>query len=107
MNGIYDAVCSIIFFPILVYLGASGKTTDKTTTQITKFLGDISYPLYIVHYPFIYLYYGWVKINDLTFQETIPHAIALFVGSIALAYLALKLFDIPVRRWLSNHWLSK
>lgn len=107
MNGIYDAVCSIIFFPILVYLGASGKTTDKATTEITKFLGDISYPLYIVHYPFIYLYYGWVKINDLTFQETIPHAIALFVGSIALAYLALKLFDIPARRWLSKKWLHK
>lgn len=51
MNGIYDSVCTIILFPILVYLGASGKTTDKGTSVICKFLGDISYPLYIVHYP--------------------------------------------------------
>ena len=28
MNGIYDAVCTILIFPLLVYLGASGKTTD-------------------------------------------------------------------------------
>ena len=31
MNGIYDAICTILIFPLLVYLGASGKTTDKGT----------------------------------------------------------------------------
>ena len=25
MNGIYDSVCAILIFPMLVYLGASGK----------------------------------------------------------------------------------
>lgn len=53
MNGIYDAICTILIFPLLVYLGASGKTTDKVTAKICKFLGDISYPVYIIHYPFI------------------------------------------------------
>ncbi len=53
MNGLYDAACAIAVFPLIVYLGASGKTTDKATTRICKFLGDISYPLYMVHYPFI------------------------------------------------------
>ena len=56
MNGLYDTVCFAIAFPLLVYLGASGKTTDKTTTRICKFLGDISYPLYMVHYPFTVSY---------------------------------------------------
>ena len=50
MNGIYDAICTILIFPLLVYLGASGKTTDKGTAKICKFLGDISYPVYIIHY---------------------------------------------------------
>lgn len=44
MNGIYDSVCAILIFPMLVYLGASGKTTDKHSARICKFLGDISYP---------------------------------------------------------------
>ena len=44
MNGLYDAACAIAVFPLIVYLGASGKTTDKATTRICKFLGDISYP---------------------------------------------------------------
>ena len=40
MNGIYDSVCAILIFPMLVYLGASGKTTDKHSARICKFLGD-------------------------------------------------------------------
>ena len=34
MNGIYDSVCAILIFPMLVYLGASGKTTDKHSARI-------------------------------------------------------------------------
>jgi len=105
MNGLYDSICAIVFFPLLVYLGASGKTTDKVTTKICKFLGDISYPLYMVHYPFIYLYFAWVKNEELTFVESLPGALALFFGCIILAYLCLKLYDEPVRRFLTKHLL--
>ena len=71
MNGIYDAVCAIVLFPAIVWLAASGRTTDRITTRVCKFLGDISYPLYMVHYPFIYLYYAWVKNEELTFAESL------------------------------------
>ena len=107
MNGIYDSVCAILIFPMLVYLGASGKTTDKHSARICKFLGDISYPLYMVHYPLIYLYFGWVKKENLTFAEAWPEALALVIGSIVLAYISLKLYDEPVRRWLSKKFLKK
>lgn len=107
MNGIYDTLCAVVFFPLIVYLAASGQTTDKTTTRICKFLGDISYPLYMVHYPFIYLYYAWVKNENLTFEQSLPGAIALVVGSVVLAYLCLKLCDEPVRRYLTKRFLHK
>lgn len=106
MNGVYDTLCCVLFFPILVYLGASGKSTDKYTTRICRFLGDISYPLYMVHYPFIYLYFAWVKNNDLTFQESLPGAAGVVIGSIVLAYICLKLYDIPVRKFLTNRFLK-
>jgi len=70
-------------------------------------LGDISYPLYMVHYPFIYLYYAWVKHNNLTFGESLPGALALLVDSVVLAYLSLKLYDEPVRKYLSKKLLHK
>ena len=107
MNGLYDSICVIVVFPLLVCLGASGKTTDKITARTCKFLGDISYPLYMVHYPFIYLYYAWVKNENLTFAQSLPGAAALIAGSVLLAYLCLKLYDEPVRRLLTVRFLPK
>ena len=107
MNGLYDTLCAVVLFPLLVCLGASGKTTDRVTTRVCKFLGDISYPLYMVHYPFIYLYYAWVKNENLTFTESLPGALALVAGSVILAYLCLKLYDEPVRRFLTDRFLRR
>ncbi len=107
MNGLYDAFCCLLLFPLIVFWGASGQTTDVTTTRICKFLGDISYPLYMVHYPFIYLYYAWVKNENLTFAQSLPGALALVFGCILLAYMCLKLYDEPVRRFLTRRLLNK
>ena len=106
-NGIFDAVCAIVIFPAVVWIAASGQTTDAATTRICKFLGDISYPLYVVHYPFIYLYYAWVKNNNLPFRDSVWGAAAVVVGSVVLAWLCLKLYDEPVRRWLAKRFLRK
>lgn len=106
MNAIYDSVCTIILFPILVYLGASGKTTDQGSSRICKFLGDISYPVYIVHYPIMYLFYAWVFSENLTFAQSYQGAAVVVIGSIILAYLALKFYDEPVRRYLTKRWMN-
>lgn len=105
MNGLYDTLCALALFPLLVWLGASGRTTDRLTSRICKFLGDISFPLYLVHYPFIYWYYAWVKNEELAFGESLPGAAALVVGSVVLAWLCLRFYDIPVRRRLARRFL--
>ena len=61
----------------------------------------------MVHYPFIYLYYAWVKNNNLSFADSLSGALALFFGSIALAYLCLKLYDEPARKWLAKKLLKR
>lgn len=106
MNGLYDTICFAMFFPLLVYVGASGKCTDKHTIRICNFLGEISYPLYMVHYPFIYLYYAWVKNEKLTFMQSFPGAAGVVIGSIILAYICLKFYDIPVRKYLVKRFLK-
>ncbi len=63
MNGIYDAFCVIIIFPIIVSIGAGGSFHSTQSARISKFLGDISYPLYITHYPLIYMFTAWVVNN--------------------------------------------
>lgn len=106
MNGLYDTLCTVLVFPVLVYIGASGRITSKWTSKLCKFLGDISYPLYMVHYPFIYLYFAWVKNEKLTFEASFPGAIALFFGSVILAYICLKWYDEPVRKYLAKRFMK-
>ena len=108
-NGVYEAVCTIMVFPALVWLGASGRTTDRMTSRVCSFLGDISYPLYIVHYPLMYLFYDWLWSGPekIPFSQAWPVAIAVIIASIILAYACLKLYDLPVRRWLTNKFLPK
>lgn len=108
MNGVYEAFCIIIVFPILLWIGASGVTTDTKSTNICKFLGDISYPIYVVHYPIMYLFYAWLIKNQLyTFEETWQVALLVYCVNIILAYACLKLYDEPVRKWLTRIFLSK
>lgn len=101
LNGVFESVCIVAIFPLIVWLAASGKTTDAASTRICRFLGDISYPLYIVHYPLMYAFYRWlIKTEQYTLQETWYVALAVVVSSIVLAWLCLKLYDVPVRKWL-------
>ena len=103
LNGIFEAACIIAVFPLVVWYAASGKTTDIASTRICRFLGDISYPLYIVHYPLMYAFYMWlIKTRQYTLHETWPAALAAVTASIILAWLGLKLYDMPVRKWLRN-----
>ena len=103
LNGMFEAVCIIAVFPLVVWYAASGKTTDIASTRICRFLGDISYPLYIVHYPLMYAFYMWlIKTRQYTLHETWPAALAAVTASIILAWLCLKLYDMPVRKWLRN-----
>ena len=103
LNGVFEAACIIAVFPLVVWYAASGKTTDIASTRICRFLGDISYPLYIVHYPLMYAFYMWlIKTRQYTLYETWPAALAAVTASIILAWLCLKLYDMPVRKWLRN-----
>lgn len=103
-NGLYDSVCILILFPLLLWIGASGKATDNKTACLCKFLGDISYPVYVVHYPFMYLFYAWLWSGEkIPFAEAWPIALTVYFGSILLAYICLKWYDEPLRKWLSKH----
>jgi peptidoglycan/LPS O-acetylase OafA/YrhL len=101
MNGLYEAFCIIIVFPLIVYIGASGVVHNKTEEKICKFLGDISYPLYMTHYVLVYFYVAWVSNHKgTTLWQAWPYALLTFSGAILLAYASLKWYDEPVRAWL-------
>ncbi|HXB95337.1 MAG TPA: acyltransferase [Puia sp.] len=107
MNGIYESFCIILVFPLIVSMGAGGTIRNATSMRICKFLGDISYPMYITHYPIIYVYTEWVTKNKVSMTDGLLPGLLVLVASIALAYACLKLYDEPVREWLKEKVLQR
>jgi len=107
-DGIYQAVCILLLFPLIVLAGSGSITTDKKSTVICKWLGEISYPLYITHYPLMYMQMSWVKDHaDAPLWIHIVLNLGIVFMSIVLAWGLLKVYDEPVREWLKEHWLKR
>ncbi|MDE7443301.1 MAG: acyltransferase, partial [Muribaculaceae bacterium] len=102
LNGLYDTVCVMVVFPTVLYIGASAHKSSVGKTS--NFLGRISYPLYAIHYPIMYLFYAWLWSNSLSFSETWHVGVAIFFGCIILAYLIVRYYDEPVRQWLTRRF---
>ena len=108
LNGVFEFICVAFIFPFLVWIGASGATTDRYSTRICNFLGNLSFPLYITHYPFMYLFYAWLIKNSLfTLTDTWAVVACVYIWNVLVAYACLKLYDEPVRKWLSKKWLNR
>lgn len=106
-NGIYDALVILFVFPAIVFIGSSGSIKGEFMQRTCNFLGNISYPIYIVHYPFVYVFYAWVENNNVPLEKAWPVGIVTFITSIVVSYLAMKYYDIPFRKWLSVRLLKK
>ncbi len=100
-NGLYEAVCILVLFPLIVMVGAGSSVKGGKSAAINKFLGDISYPIYITHFPLIYMQMAWAdKHQDAPLGTHIFVGVSIFLLSIIVAYASYKLYDLPVRDWL-------
>jgi peptidoglycan/LPS O-acetylase OafA/YrhL len=107
-NGLYDAFCVIIIFPLIVSIGAGGTLHNSKSTRISNFLGALSYPLYITHYPLIYLFTAWVVDNKIPMgAKALVVGLLLVIASILIAWACLKFYDEPVREWLRKKIIMK
>lgn len=108
LNGVYNAFTIIVLFPLIVMMGAGDSVKGEKSKKICNFLGEISYPLYITHYPIMYMQMEWAwSHQDAPVFAHVIIAISTVLLSIGAAYAFLKLYDIPVRKWLTEKWLKK
>ena len=73
LNGIYVAACILFVFPLIVLMGAGSQIKGEKSSKICTFVGELSYPLYITHYPIMYMqmkyqFFYLLKLNLLTNQ---------------------------------------
>jgi peptidoglycan/LPS O-acetylase OafA/YrhL len=97
-----------VVFPLIVAIGAGATQVDGLSTRIAGFFGELSYPLYITHYGLIYVYTEWIGAHEaLPFGTKCAAGAAVFVASIAIAYACLRLYDLPMRRWLTGKLVKR
>ena len=102
-NGLYEAFCILVCFPLIVAMGAGSSVKGSKSEAINRFLGEISYPIYITHYPLIYMQMSWVDSHkDAPLGTHIFVSVCIFVLAILVAYGAYKLYDLPIREWLKK-----
>jgi len=107
-DGLFQAASILVLFPLIVLTGAGSQTTDAFSTRFCKFLGDVSFPLYITHYPLIYAQMSFaVKYANAPLWQHVLVAVGVFFFSVGMAYALFKAFDEPTRKWLTEHWLKR
>ena len=76
--------------------------------KICEILGELSYPIYITHYPIIYFNAAWTNFhkNDRLFNK-IMVSIGSFCIMLFNTYALIELYDKPVRKWLSDKYIAK
>lgn len=108
LNGIYNAATILLFFPLIVLMGAGSTMTSNRGRRICNFLGEISYPLYITHFPIMYVQMQWAWSHaEAPLHAHITVAIGAILLSLGVAYGSMKLYDAPVRKWLTDKVLKR
>jgi peptidoglycan/LPS O-acetylase OafA/YrhL len=97
----FNLAVTAILFPILIAVGAShGRMSGA---GLAANLGELSYPLYILHWPTLLVARAW-------FPDWLgaggPIALGC-VAAVAFAWAALVLIDRPTRAWAEGLWFGK
>jgi peptidoglycan/LPS O-acetylase OafA/YrhL len=105
LNGLYEALAIIFVFPLALMIGASIDEVKGPTGPACRFTGALSYPLYITHYPFVFLFGHWVWATHPADGPKFAVAAGLFVFLIVYASAFTIFYDQPVRAWLKRKYL--
>ncbi|GAB4052679.1 acyltransferase family protein [Spirosoma litoris] len=105
-NWLAEALVVLLYFPLIISLGA-GSTLSPNMVNLSEFLGKLSYPLYMTHYWAIWLFAYYISNHKLDTQELLLIISLTTVFMIAQAYIAMTLYDIPLRKYLNGKRLGE
>ncbi|MDD2877774.1 MAG: acyltransferase [Acidiphilium sp.] len=100
MGGYYDIVAVLLIFP-LILLVAAHAGTNRFFDPLWRQLGIISYPLYVLQYPFVVVLSNVAKAHHLAGFALATMVLLTMLIIITVATLASRFYDIPVRKYLT------
>lgn len=100
-NALYDVLCVCLLYPTIIILGCRHQPQGTFARAATQ-CADLSFPIYALHFPLFY-WFSFVA-TRLGFKDGQPVPGYLLVAIsliIAASFVALRAYDMPMRRWLS------
>jgi peptidoglycan/LPS O-acetylase OafA/YrhL len=94
-----------ILAPAVIFLGSKVQL-DGGYKKIAEFLGDVSYPLYQIHFQLLWLSIKGLKLFFHTNNELLMAGIWVIPILVGISYYVLKIYDIPFRNYLKNNYLQ-
>jgi peptidoglycan/LPS O-acetylase OafA/YrhL len=102
VNGLYECAVLIFLLPVVVLVGAGSQPVTRFGEKTCNFLGELSYPLYLVHYPIHYVFYGWLSDRKPDLSLKLVVAIGVYVSCLVVAYVVMRFVDTPIRKRLAR-----
>ena len=96
---LFDIIAISIAFPLIIYMSACSDYGPER--PLFKFIGNLSFPLYVIHVPILQFLVGiskTVKINDGMYSLAIIASVACIAAAVCLDLL----YDRPARKALSK-----
>ncbi len=96
-SAVYDPLVVLVLYPLIVLWTAD---QEPMFPRLAKFSGELSYPLYVLHEPLLRLASGALIVTQISIAPSIAEGLLRILFVTILCYIALKIYDEPVRAWL-------
>lgn len=94
-HGVFDALCCIAIFPSIVWLGARVEPPQSLKSWCSV-SGELSYPLYAIHYPIVVLSMT-AAASRLSGELLTAALLPLMLGTFGLSIAVARTYDQPLR----------
>lgn len=103
LNGVYELAVVLAAWPLLLLIGAGDEMDGKSrTARFARFVGGISFPLYMTHYP-LRMLLGWFlkgQVQTLSTAACVFIILGFYAVALPLAWAVRRFYADPVGRWL-------
>ncbi len=101
-SRLFDPLVVIVVFPMILLVALRGELQGRGRRTLL-FVGDLSYPLYLTHFPIMQLFLSVLGARPRPTGAALLLFIVVELATIAVvAVVALVCYDRPVRRWLKR-----
>jgi len=105
-SGLYDLLAVLIIMPVATYLATFPGGWPGFEKGLTV-LGEISYPLYAVHFPLVLIFSHTLAIFHVSPWITGIATLTFTLSVATLSYYVGRFYDVPVRKYLSRVLLTQ